>query len=263
MQQDTDAVHRTGIDAAAIKPAECDVSAAAGLPVETVTVDFEGREHLPAPGTLDDLADAVAELRVTVPVRADGFDPLGDDSTLAALPDGTKPVLVAGHPAYLSEAERRRAVAPRIGAAAERFGDPWVGTEGIERIALATGATQFAVLSPTTEREFRALRAAGFEGDLAVYAPTVLSEDPDDVLDAVGGYVARRGPVRRALPEGAETGAGATGPARERLLTAAEDYALAGSVEDVRAKVDALRAAGADRVVGYPAQGLAAFGARD
>lgn len=263
MQQDTQLVHETGIDAAAIKPAECEVSAAASLPVGTVTVDFEGRDHLPDPGTLADLADAVAELRVTVPVRADGFDPLGDDSVLEALPKSVEPVLVAGHPAYLSGVERRRAVAPRIGAAAERASDPWVGTEGIERIALATGATQFSVLSRTTEREFRALRAAGFDGDLAVYAPTVLTDDADAVLDAVGEYVARRAPVRRALPEGARTDAGATGRARDVLLGASEDYALVGSAADVAARVDDLRAAGADHVVGYPARGLGAFGVGD
>ena len=263
MHQDVDAIHETGIDAAAIKPAECDVSTAATLPVDSVTVDFEGREHLPTPDVLADLADAVSELRVTVPVRADGFDPLGDDSGFDALPAGAKPVLVAGHPAYLAEAERRRAVAPRLGAAVERTRDPWVGTEGIERIALATGAAQFSVLSPTTEREFRALRAAGFDGDLAVYAPTVLTDDEDAVLDAVGDYVARRGPVRTALPEGAETGASATGCARDVLLEACDDYALVGSTADVRARVDDLRAAGADRVVGYPAQGLGAFGVRD
>lgn len=262
MRGDTDAVHETGIDAAAIKPAECDVSAAAALPFETVTIDFEGRAHLPDPDVLADLADAVSELRVTVPVRADGFDPLGDGSALEGIPEEAETVLVAGNPAYLSTEERRRAVAPRLGAALGRTRDPWVGTEGIERIALATGATQFSLLSRTTEREFRALRTAGFDGQLAVYAPTVLSDDPDVVLDAVGDYVARRAPVRAALPDRARTDAAAGGRARDVLLEASTDYALVGSVREVSARVDALREAGADHVVGYPARGLDAFGVR-
>jgi hypothetical protein len=199
---------------------------------------------------------------VTVPVRADGFDPLGDDAAFDALPVGVKTVLVAGNPAYLSESERGRAVAPRLGAAVERTDDPWVGTEGVERVALATGATQFSVRAPTTERELRGLRAAGWEGGLAVDAQTVLADDEDVVLDAVGDYVARRAPVRAALPDGAPTDGGAGGRARAVLEDAVRDYALVGTAEQVRARVDALRAAGADRVVGYPAQGLGAFGVR-
>ena len=259
MQGTGHAITETGIDAAAIKPAECDVSAAAALPVETVTVDFEGREHLPEPETLADLADAISELRVTAPVRADGFDPLGDDSLLEALPPAVEPVFVAGHPAYLTATERGRAVASRIGAAVERADDPWVGTEGIERVALATGATQFSLLSSTTEREFRSLRAAGFDGDLAVYAPTVLTDDGDAILAAVGDYVARRGPVRSALPADARTDGGAAGRVRDRLLEAARDYALVGDVAAVGERVASLREAGADRIVGYPARGLDAF----
>jgi len=260
VQEDAATTHETGIDAAAIKPKECDVSAAATLPFERVTVDFEGRGHLPDSDTLADLADAVSELRVTAPVRADGFDPLGDDSLFEALPDGTKTVLVAGNPAYLGDAERRRRIAPRLGAAVERTDDPWVGTEGIERVALATGVTQFSLLSPDTEGELRTLRSAGFEGELAVYAPVVLTDDRDAVLDAVGDYVARRAPVRAALPDGARTDGGVAGRAREILANACRDYALVGPASQVRSRVDALREAGADHVVGYPARGLSAFG---
>lgn len=259
MRQDVDVIHETGIDAAAIKPAECDVSAAAALPVDSVTVDFEGREHLPAPDVLADLADAVSELRVTVPVRADGFDPLGDDSLLSALPSAVERVFVAGHPAYLDEAERRRSVAPRLREAVDRHADAWVGTEGVERVALATGATQYELLSRTTERDLRSLRTAGFDGDVAVYAPTVLTDDEDAVLDAVGAYAARRREVASALPDGAPADASATGRAREVLLRATRDYALAGDPDAVRSRVRDLRDAGADTVVGYPARGVESF----
>ena len=94
-----------GIDAVAVKPAEHDWRRIADLAesVRTVTVDYEGREHLP---DLDGLADLTAggrEVRVTTPVRADGFDPLGDDSLAVDIPDELGRVLVAGHGAYLSE----------------------------------------------------------------------------------------------------------------------------------------------------------------
>ncbi|WP_255170165.1 DUF7388 family protein [Natrononativus amylolyticus] len=249
------AVSRAGLDALAIKPAECDVSTAATVPVDTVAVDYEGRDHLPDAETLAALA-AETEVRLTTPVRADGFDPLGDDSLLADLPAAVGRVLVAGHPAYLTEEERTRAVAPRLGAALESAPDAWVGTESVERVAMATGAAQYDLLSRTTLRELRALRAAGFDGEIAVYAPTVLTDDDDLVLEAVGAYVARRRPVASALPEGAKTDASATGRAREVLLAAARDYALVGSETAVRSQADALREAGATTVVGYPAAGL-------
>jgi hypothetical protein len=251
-----------GIDAVALKPAEHDWRRIADLAesVRTVTVDYEGREHLPDLDGLADLADGNREVRLTTPVRADGFDPLGDDSLTARLPADLGRVLVAGHGAYLSEAEASRAVAPRLGAAVDAVeGDAWVGTEGVERAALATGATQFELLSRSTERDLRGLRAAGFDGAVAVYAPTVLSGDENEILDAVGDYAARRGPVRRALPEGAATDATADGHAREVLSKAVRDYALVGDRETVRERVTALREAGADRVVAYPARGLDAF----
>ena len=261
------AVRRAGLDGVALKPAECDLSRAVDLPRSTLVVDYEGREHLPDAGALSRLARDHA-VRVTTPVRADGFDPLGDDSALATLPDAAGRVLVAGHGAYLSEAEASRAIAPRLGAAREADPDAWVGTEGVERLALAAGGTQFELLSRSTARAVRSLRAAGFDGDVAVYAPTVLDDDPDEILDAVGGYVARRGAVRRALagaepdaddPDGFAADATTTGRAREVLLAASRDFALVGAVEQVRERTDALRDAGVDSVVGYPAQGLDAF----
>ncbi|ELY37259.1 DUF7388 family protein [Natronorubrum tibetense] len=254
----TSTVARAGLDAIALKPAECDVSTAEALPVETIAIDYEGRDHLPARETLTSLSSD-ANVLVTTPIRADGFDPLGDDSLSSELPDAVGRVLVAGHPAYLSEEERERAVAPRLGAALETAPDAWVGTESVERIAMATGATQYDLLSRATHRELRGLRSAGFDGEIAVYAPTVLTDDDDRVLEAVGEYISRRRPVAQALPDQAATDASATGRAREILLEAAGDYALAGTSEDVRAQTDALREAGATTVVGYPAQGLEPF----
>ncbi|MFC7194276.1 luciferase [Halosimplex aquaticum] len=247
-------LERAGIDAVAIKPAEVDVGRAADLDVDAFAVDYEGREHLPSPETLAALADE-ADVRVTTPVRADGFDPLGADDLATALPEEVGRVLVAGHPAYLTDTERERAVAPRLRAAAARSRDPWVGTEGIERIALAVGGTQFELLGPGTARRLRALRQAGFE-EVAVYAPTVLTDEEDAVLDALGAYAARRGPVAAALPDGAPTDASADGRAREVLSQAVRDYGLVGDADRVADRVAELRDAGADHVVGYPARGL-------
>lgn len=250
-----------GIDAVALKPAEVDLRRAQALDVEMATVDYEGREHVPAPDVLADLA-ASFDVRATVPVRADGFDPLGDDELRTRLPDGVGEVLVAGHPAYLSETERRRAVAPRLKAASTDAGDPWVGTEGVERLALAVGGTQFDLLSTATAREVKALRSAGFDGDIAVYAPTVLTDDEDDVLDAVGAYAARRGHVRTRLPADVPRDHTITGTARETLLDACHEYALVGDPETVAGRVSELHDAGVDHVVGYPARGLDAVAAR-
>ena len=252
------ALDRTGIDAVALKPAEHDLETALDLEVGTAVVYYEGRDEVPAPATLGMLADAY-DLYVTTPVRADGFDPLGDDSRLAALPASARRVLVAGNGAYLTDDERRRAVAPRLRTARERAPDAWVGTEGIERVALAAGGTQFELLSRGTEREVRAMRAAGFDGEIALYAPTVLTDDPDETLDAVGGYVARRRPVRLALPEDAATDATATGRAREVLLEAVTDFTLVGDPETVRERIGTLRSVGVDHVVAYPARGLEVF----
>ncbi|MFB6218703.1 MAG: luciferase [Halobacteriaceae archaeon] len=250
------AVVATGLDGVALKPTEHDLDAAADLPAATtVVIDYEGADSLPAPETLAGLA-ADRPVRVTTPVRANGFDPLGDDSLAAAVPERAGRVLVAGHEAYLDAGERARAVAPRLQAAAADCEDPWVGTEGIERLALATGHTQFELLAPSTERDIRALRAAGFDGEIAVYAPVVLSTDENTVLDALGAYAARRGSVAADLPERAPTDSRVGGGAREALLEGCRNYALCGEPARVRRRVGALADAGADSVVGYPAAGL-------
>lgn len=244
-----------GIDAVALKPSEVDVTRAHDLDVQTVTIDYEGREHVPAPATLDELAGTF-DVRATVPIRADGFDPLGDERFRTSLPDAVKEVLVAGHPAYLDRTERKRAIAPRLGAALDDADEPWVGTEGIERLALGAGGTQYELLSGSTVREVRALRDVGFDGDIAVYAPTVLTDDEDVVLDAVGDYTARRRPVREALPEDVPHDSSIEGDARETLLTACCDYALVGIRDTVTERVDVLLEAGVDHIVAYPARGL-------
>ncbi|MWG35416.1 DUF7388 family protein [Halomarina oriensis] len=262
----SDTYTRTGLDALALKPIEHDLTVAARLDVDTLALDYEGGAHLPDPETLVALA-ADRTLLLTAPVRADGFDPLGDDSLLRAVPENVALTFVAGNGAYLDDAERARAVAPRLRAAldwhAEHGSDvtPWVGTESVERLALSVAdeAVQYDLLDRSTVGEIRAMRRMGFDGSLAVYAPTVLTDDEDALLDALGGYVARRGPVRAALPDGCATDATATGRAREVLLAASADYALAGTPAEVAERVERLHEAGVETVVGYPARGLDAF----
>lgn len=249
---------RVGIDAIALKPLEHDVETAPALDAESIVLDYEGRENLPDGETLTSLAESY-DLYVTTPVRADGFDPMGDDSLLESIPEAATRVLVAGNSAYLTERESKRAIAPRLDAARQDASDAWIGTEGIERVALAAGGTQFELLSRDTDREIRALRAAGFDDEIALYAPTVLTDDEDETLDAIGGYVSRRGPVRRALADDAATDSSAEGRTRDVLLRAVTDFALVGDVETVSQRVTELEAAGIDRVVAYPARGLAAF----
>lgn len=249
-------VTRVGLDGVAVKPAEQDLGRVQEFPAEvTVVVDYEGAEHVPDAGTLSALAGD-RTVRVTTPVRADGFDPLGDRSRAADIPETVGRVLVAGHEAYLNPAERSRAVAPRLRAAAVDCADPWVGTEGVERLALATGHTQFELLSGTTGHEVRALRAAGFDGDIAVYAPVVLSDEENRVLNAVGAYAARRNSVTSDLPANAPTDSRAGGGARDVLLAGCREVALCGEPSSVREQVASLRDAGADLVIGYPAGGL-------
>ena len=251
------ALAAVGVDAVAVKPAETSLDRVRELDADLVAVDYEGREHVP---DYDELAALARDrsVRLTTPVRADGFDPAGDDSLLAAVPDAVGRVAVAGHPAYLDDDERGRAVAPRLRAAVERASDPWVGTESVERVALALGGTQYELLGPTTERDARALRAAGVDERIAVYAPLALGSDEDAVLVAVGGDAARREPVRRSLPADAPTDSSIDGPERRRLLAACRDYALVGDPGTVGKRVAALHDAGVDRVVAYPARGLAA-----
>ncbi|MDZ7701914.1 MAG: luciferase [Halobacteriales archaeon] len=261
MLNDQRPLQQIGLDGVALKPLEVDLTSLESLPTGRATVDYEGAAALPGAETLERLAGLV-DLRVTVPVRADGFDPIGDDRRWAELPAGAELALVAGNPAYLEEHERRRPIAPRLRAALDRAPDAWVGTEGIERVAMATGAAQFELLGPATERRVRDLRAVGFDGDVAVYAPTVLSDDEDAVLDALGPYVARRRRVARSLPADATTDAAADGRAREILLSAADEFGIVGDVTAARGRITALRDAGVDHVVGYPARGLAEFAAR-
>ncbi|MFB6300903.1 MAG: luciferase [Halobacteriales archaeon] len=251
-------ITETGLDAVALKPTECCLEDAVDLPIDRVTIDYEGGDNLPTRETLDRLAKSL-DVRVTTPVRAGGFDPLGDDQAFDRLPKSVGVIAVAGHPAYLDENERKRAIGPRLGPVIDRYPDAWVGTEGIERLALATGTTQFELLSRRTERAVGSLRSAGFDGSIAVYAPTVPTNDADRILDAVGEYVARRGPIRRALPEDAEIDSDATGQARSVLLDGADDYALVGELAVIRDRVSALKSAGVDTVVGYPAAGLESF----
>ncbi len=258
MLTDAKTIRETGLDGVALKPAKCDLETALSLPFDRITIDYEGRDHVPSRDVLERLATEFT-VRVTTPVRADGFDPLGDDSLIQALPDRAGRLLVAGHPAYLDDHEAARAIAPRLGAALTATDDPWVGTEGIERLAIAVDATQFELLSPDIERELRALRAAGFDRGIAVYAPTVLSADDATILDALGPYVARRPQVQTQLPTDADTDSCVTGRARTVLLDAVEDYALVGDVETVRDRIEAVKRAGADHVIGYPARGLGEF----
>lgn len=251
-------VEATCLDGVALKPKEVDVETARDVPLGTVAVDYEGTDHVPDAATLEGLASD-REVRVTVPVRADGFDPLGDHERLDLLPDAVEKIFVAGNPAYLDDHEQRRRIAPRLGAAVEQHDNAWVGTEGIERLALATGVTQFELLSRSTRSAIGGIRSAGFGGDIAVYAPTVLTDDEDEILDAIGAYLSRRTPVARALPDDAATDSTATGRVRSVLLAAATDYALVGSTDAVHEAVTELREMGADTVVGYPARGLEEF----
>jgi hypothetical protein len=252
-------IARTGLDGIALKPSECAVSRGSDLDTGILVIDYEGEAHLPDGETLRALAEGETELRVTTPIRASGFDPLGEDSLVESVPNEAKRVLVAGHAAYLTEDERTRPVAPRLRAAREESPEAWVGTEGIERLALAAGGTQFELLSRTTLDDVHSLRAAGFAGKIAVYAPVVLTDEEDAILDAVGGYVSRRGPVARALPENVATDRRATGRGREVLAAASRDYALVGTPEGVHEQVRELEDAGVDLVIGYPARGIGEF----
>jgi hypothetical protein len=103
------------------------------------------------------------------------------------------------------------------------------------------------------------IRAAGFDDAVLGYAPTVRTADPDAAPNAVGGYVARRAPVRQRLPDGAATDASAAGPHRPALLQAATDFSLVGDDPTVRDRIETPRSAGVDRVVASPARGLEVF----
>jgi len=111
--------------------------------------------------------------------------------------------------------------------------------------------------SPSTAREYhvtRPMRADGFDGTVAVDAPTVLTDGPD----GVDGYLART-PVPRRLPDGAATDGPAAGPDRSTLLEAATDFRLVGDDPTVRNRLGTRRSVGLDRVVASPARGLEVF----
>lgn len=243
------------VDGVAIKPRDTDLTDIVDLPVDSIVVDFEGRAAMPDVDTLARAAQTTT-IRATIPVRGDGFDPLGDDTRLRTLPESVERVYVAGHPEYLSRSERHRSVAPRLVAAADRTPTAWVGTENVERTAIATDLTQFELLGPTTEREVLSLRAAGVTAEWAVYAPIAPTEDDDRLLDALGDYAARRPRVRPRLEDGCPTDSRATGRHRDRLLTGIDHVALVGSAESIAHRIDRLRSVGIDRVIGYPALGI-------
>ncbi|WP_049902570.1 DUF7388 family protein [Halococcus agarilyticus] len=269
---DLRAFSKRGFDGVALKPTEIDLDRVCAADVERAIVDYEGGEHVPSTSLLEEFARETT-VRLTTPVRADGFDPLGDAPLSKRLPAGVGRVLVAGNPAYLTDDERRRAIAPRLGAARTDDPEAWIGTEGVERLALAAGGTQFELLSPSATAEVRALRAAGFDDEIAVYAPVVLSDDEATLLDTLGAYVARRGSVaaalenarteetnRAAVADGAPTDATATGRSRAILLEAIDEFALVGRPARVGERIEELRSAGVDTVIGYPARGPDALG---
>lgn len=64
-----DALTRAGLDAVALTPSECELLRARELPVETVTVDWEDRGHLPDRATLRALREAGADAMVGYPAR--------------------------------------------------------------------------------------------------------------------------------------------------------------------------------------------------
>jgi hypothetical protein len=225
-----------------LKPTEVDLRMAATLPAGLDVVVDEGRAARPDPATLRTLV-ADRDVRLTTPVRADGYDPLGDDSALDTVPNAVGRVVVAGNTDYMADHEAARGFARRLRVARETDPDAWVGTEGVERVALAVGGTQFDLFAPTTAREVRALRDAGFTGAIAIYVPVVFDTSEDAILNAVGAYAARRRPVARALP----TDASATGRAREVLSAAVPDYAFVGTAVDILLRLQAEES----RALGY------------
>lgn len=242
-----------GFDAVAAKPSHTDLVELTSSPVEHMVIDFEGREHYPSDTTLRKLKETT-DIRVTIPIRADGFDPLGDRHHLDSLPPETKVVLVAGNPAYLTEDELRRPIAPRIGAATDEFSDAWIGTEGIPRIALAASAPLFYLLSPQSTRTIQKIRSAGYTGTIAVYAPTLVSAETETILDTLGPYTFRREPVRRKLETESFSELDSTD--REILLRETQNYALTGSVSEINTQITNLKTQGVDTVVTYLPTGL-------
>lgn len=237
-----------GFDAIAIKPSSQSITSIDPSQIDAIVIDFEGPAHLPDPNQVAELSEE-SHVTLTAPVRADGFDPLGDDGLFDQFEEADRFALVAGNGAYLTEGEQRKAIAPRLGRAIKRYPDAWVGTEGIERLALATGASQFELLSPDTPNMLTGLRSAGFDGEIALYAPTVVTDDRQVALSELKSYLSRRRRVKRALSNGSATH---TDP-QDVLLQAMDDYALVGDESSIAQQIESLKTAGATTVVGYPA----------
>lgn len=235
-------------DAIAVKPSQTSLSHVTSSPIDSVVIDFEGREHYPSNTTIQELQETT-DTRVTIPIRVDGFDPLGDREYIDSLPTETKVVLVAGNPAYLSEDELQRAIAPRIGTAIDEFSDAWIGTEGIPLIALATTAPLFFLLSPESKHTIQQIRSAGYHGSIAVYAPTVVSTDTDTILQTLGPYTMRREPVRRKLD--AESLSSLAPDEQEILLRETQQYTLTGSLSEINTQISRLKTKGVDNIVSY------------
>lgn len=237
-----------GFDAIAVKPSHTNLSRVTSSPIDTVVIDFDGREHFPSNTTILELQETT-DTRVTIPIRVDGFDPLGDREYLDSLPTETKVVLVAGNPAYLTEEELHRSIAPRLGTAVDEFSNAWIGTEGIPLIALATTAPLFFLLSPESKHTIQKIRSAGYPGSIAIYAPTVVTTDTDTILQTLGPYTMRREPVRRQLE--AESLSSLDSDKQELLLRETQKYALTGSVSEINTQISRLKTKGADNIVSY------------
>lgn len=243
-------LNRVGFDGIAIKPKERSLTSIEPSQIDRLVFDFEGMEHLPTPMTIQQLAEET-EVILTAPVRHDGFDPLGDDDWFTRFEPFAKFAIVAGNRAYLDTVASKRAIAPRIGAARTRFPDAWIGTEGIERLALATGATQYELLSGGSEQVINGLRAAGFEGTIAIYAPTMITEDRTAALNQLAGYLKRRKPVARVI-EAQAGNVEETGEVLDRVL---DQYALVGPPATIEQRIVELKTAGADLLIAYPVGG--------
>lgn len=246
MMKTTRRIAEAGFDGIALKPTTQPPDSVDPTAVDSLVIDFEGDDSLPSPDAVAETA-AHTTVVVTTPVRSDGFDPLGDDRLFAAYAPHARFALVAGNGAYLHPHERRRAIAPRLAEAIERYPDALVGTEGIERIALATGAAQFELLGPRTASLIRGLRAAGFTGDIAVYTPAAVTDDRQAAIDWLSGYLRRRRPVQRALDN-----AGDSSDEQRVLDQALDNFALVGDTATVNRRIDSLKAVGATAVIGHP-----------
>lgn len=248
-------LHAAGVDGLALKPTQYDLCAVPSSPVETLVIDYEGRGAFPDSSVLMQLATEY-ELYVTTPVRADGFDPLGDDSYLDRIPSSAKRVLVAGNPAYLTDDEQQRKISPRLKKARQSDPSAWIGTEGIEPLANRLGGTHFELLGPALDDRISQRRDDSAIDQVAVYAPMVITDDADQKIAALGEYVSRRDSVRSEIPEVRSVVDMARGRIRKELLEAIDQYALAGSIETIHRRITDFHANGVDQVIVYPATNI-------